>query len=511
LVHVSSTSIQFNFNDALNVREDSPSPKRFSCHYAKTKHLAEKVIRTACEQGLNSIIVRARAIFGPGDQSLMPRLLNAFDQGRLRQIGNGTNVTDLTYIDNLVYALILAFDNGASGQTVTVTGGEPVVIWKLVRRILKETGRDRPLKTVPYSIAMAVALASETKHRVLRKKQEPTLTRYAVGLLAKSQTFDTALARSELKYEPIVEQNEAINRTIDSLTRTDSGYSETCVRMRLFTTGYTPQPRHLIEQGANKNTIKVHAMFAVIDHSRFGLTLFDTGYGPRYFDATSQWPYRAYAKLTPVVTSEELKCSNVLIKAGIDPAQVKRIIISHFHADHICGLRDFPNAEIIAKQTAWDSIDGVSGLAALRRAFLPSLLPEDIKDRLFLLPSFTAPGLGPLAQCHDLFGDGSIRLFDLAGHAAGQIGALLQTGLDKRAFLLADATFTRKTIVDGLAPTIPFLALASDRKAARNTISKLQELHQRYPDIELLPTHCVEVADEYHFEQQLSEAADRSI
>ncbi len=508
LVHVSSTSVQFDFRDAMDVDEDSPAPRRFACNYARTKQEAEEVVRSACASGLNSIIIRARAVIGPGDQNLLPRILKAYDQGRLRQIGDGTNVTDLTYIDNLVQAIVLAIDNGSSGETVTVTGDEPVGLWKLVRQALASTNRNAVLKKTPYSLAYLVASLLESWHWVRGRPHEPALTRYTVGLLAKNQTFNKRRSQQELKYRPIIEQQEGIRRTLAALASRSDTHSPVSVNVRFFTTGYTLQPFHFIERGAERQKVAVHASFAVIEHPRFGLTLFDTGYSPHFHEASRRWPYRAYAKMTPVVTNQDSQCKSVLEKAGIESAQIKRIIVSHFHADHICGLRDFPEADIIAKKEAWQSVAGVKGIEAMRRAFLPALLPADIQERLFLLPSFADPGIGPFPQSHDLFFDGSVRLIDLPGHASGQIGALLQTGAHSRSCLVADAVWTRKTITKKLDPTLPFLALAADSGEAKKTVKKLYQLHQVYGDIEIVPTHCREIATSYGFDQEFSLTAE---
>ncbi len=503
LVHVSSTSLQFGFQDAFNVSEHDPPPKTFACNYAKTKHAAEEVIRRACERGLNALTVRARAVYGPGDQSLLPRVLLAYDKGRLRQIGNGTNVTDLTYIDNLVHALILAIDRGETGATCTITGGKPLNLWELLRHVLEETGRKDPLKKVPYGVAFAFTQLSELVHRVMRLRGEPTITCYGVGLLAKSQTFNTESASRELNYQPVVSQSEGIQRTLDSMIMKRDDPSPTKVDVRLFTTGYTTQSHRVVESGAEPKKVRIHAMFALIAHPVHGITLFDTGYSPRFYDATKRWPYRAYAKLTPVETSAESTCLNVLKAAGVEPQEVKRIVLSHLHADHVCGLRDFPDADIIATAAAWNSVSGTTGITALRHGFLPDLFPENIADRLHLLPSFVDPGIGPFDHCHDLFSDGSIRLVDLPGHANGQMGALLQTEVDKKTFLVADATWTQKTITENLPPTLAFRTFADSSRDVKATLKKLHEFHNHYPDVQLIPTHCPAVAEQFEFDKQL--------
>jgi nucleoside-diphosphate-sugar epimerase/glyoxylase-like metal-dependent hydrolase (beta-lactamase superfamily II) len=507
LVHVSSTAPFFEFRDRLNVRDESAWPRRFCCPYAASKAEAELIVREGVGRGLNAFIVRARAVVGPGDNSLLPRLLRAARAGRLRQIGGGRNVVDLTYVDNVVYALALAAVRGAAGGACTVTNGEPVVLWAVLRRVLGELGLSLPPRAVPYRLALAAAGLLEAIHATFPGRGEPVMTRYAVGLLAKSQTFDGAAARRELGYEPLVPLGEGIRRTVEALRARADGPARTAVRLRLFGTGLTRHSKHYVQRGAGRVKIAFHAAFAVIEHPEEGVTLFDTGYAPRFFEAASRFPYSLYARATRVETADHLSAVRTLGRLGIGAGEVRRVIISHFHADHVCGLKDFPRADFVVSGRAWEAVRGKRGLAAVRRGFLPDLLPADFADRVRPVEHFHDPGMGPFAAAHDLFGDGSVRLFDLPGHAVGQIGALVQTGPDERKFLVADAVWTSEALRAGAMPhPITRVFLASFREL-RATLGVLGEFRRRYPDVEIIPTHCPEVAKRYAFPE--SDADDQ--
>ena len=142
---------------------------------------------------------------------------------------------------------------------------------------------------------------------------------------------------------------------------------------------------------------------------------------------------------------------------------------------------------------------------AVRRAFLPELLPQGFEDRLFLIDRLHGPGFGPFEHCHDLFADGSVRLFDLPGHAAGQMGMLVQRDSDSRVFFAADAVWTSQTVRENLKPTLPFRLLADSTADVIDTQQRLHDLHRQFPDIEILPTHCPEVAARYRFDAQVNE------
>lgn len=502
-VHVSSTAIFFAFQDRLNVCDTDPLPADFCCHYARSKAEAEDVVRRAVADGLNAITIRARAVFGPGDNSLLPRLVRAAQMGRLRQIGDGQNVIDMTHVDNLVAALLLAATRGDAGDICTVTNGEPVALWPLLDQFLPQFGVRTPLRRVPYRLAMIAAAILESRHKLLASAGEPVLTRYSVGLLAKNQTFDQSAAQRILSYKPMVPMADAIRRTTESMTADDQSDAGQSVRVRLFSTGFTAHRAGIAEQGASwKSPMRFHAAFALLEHPTEGLSLFDTGYAPRFFQASARWPYSLYRRTTPVDTCDQLSVVAILKRIGIDPGDIRRIVISHFHADHVCGLLDFPKAELIATTRAWHAIQRCRGIAAVKRAILPELFPEDIAQRLQLIETFHGPGFGPIPATHDLFGDGSVRLVDVSGHATGQIGLLIQRPTD-RCLLAADAAWTTRTITQPLRPTPAFQFLAASRREAFRTLSVLNQFSAQCPHIEIIPTHCPEVAERYGFDAEV--------
>ena len=101
LVLISSPSVIFSGRDHVAATEAAPYPRRFSSAYARSKAQAEQVVRAAT--ALPSVILRPKALFGPGDRSLLPRLVAAARAGRLPQIGAGYNLVDITYVENAAH------------------------------------------------------------------------------------------------------------------------------------------------------------------------------------------------------------------------------------------------------------------------------------------------------------------------------------------------------------------------------------------------------------------------
>lgn len=216
LIYVSSPAVIFDGQDHRNVNEGEPYPKRFSSDYATTKKEGEDRVNAAHQQGLATVILRPKAIFGPGDRALLPRLLDRARKRRLPQLGAGTNLVDLTYVDNVVHALLLALDAPAAvGNTYFITNGEHVPLWPTIRDVLQQLNLPAPVRTIPLGAALLVARFLERNAR--RTGREPLLTRYTVGILARTQTYDISAARRDLGYEPVVSVADGMARTIDQL------------------------------------------------------------------------------------------------------------------------------------------------------------------------------------------------------------------------------------------------------------------------------------------------------
>jgi 2-alkyl-3-oxoalkanoate reductase len=211
LVYLSSPAVVFAGRDIINASEDQPYPKVFSSAYGFSKMLAEREIRRAHD--IASVILRPKAVFGPGDTALLPRVIAAARAGRLPQIGAGTNLVDLTYVGNVAYAISLALQAPAAvGNTYTITNDEHVPLWELIRNVLDRLGIDTPLRQV--SVRTALALATLLEFQAGLTGREPLLTRYTVGILARTQTYDISAVRRDLGYAPRISVAEGVEQTL---------------------------------------------------------------------------------------------------------------------------------------------------------------------------------------------------------------------------------------------------------------------------------------------------------
>ncbi|NIK75183.1 nucleoside-diphosphate-sugar epimerase [Paenibacillus castaneae] len=214
LIYVSTPSIYFDYRDRLLITEDEQLPKRGVNRYAATKRLAEAEIDRAFEAGLPVVTIRPRALFGPGDTAIFPRLMRANEQRFLPVFGGGRALIDVTYIDNVTEALLccLRADSSTLGQKYNITNGEPVQLFDLLSRLFERLDTPFHYKSIAYPVGFAAAALMESVAKLPWVKKEPLMTRYTVGILAYSQTLDISRAERELGYRPIVTIDEGIQR-----------------------------------------------------------------------------------------------------------------------------------------------------------------------------------------------------------------------------------------------------------------------------------------------------------
>jgi nucleoside-diphosphate-sugar epimerase len=194
----------------VNVNEDAPLRPDSPILYAASKARAEQRVRAANGDGIETVVIRPRFVWGRGDTTLLPALIKLVESGRFRWIGGGTQLTDTTNVDNTVEGLWLGATRAPPGSVYFVTDGEPVVFRQFVTSWLGTQGVSVPDKTVPTAVADATAAVSERAWRLLKRPGSPPLTRMAVWVSSRECTLDITRARGELDYKPVVSREQGL-------------------------------------------------------------------------------------------------------------------------------------------------------------------------------------------------------------------------------------------------------------------------------------------------------------
>ncbi|XP_068181987.1 sterol-4-alpha-carboxylate 3-dehydrogenase, decarboxylating [Antennarius striatus] len=226
LVLTSSASVVFEGTDIKNGKEDLAYAKNPIDYYTETKIEQEKLVLAACGKGkgLLTVAVRPHGIFGPRDPQLVPILVETARRGKMKFIiGDGTNLVDFTYVENVVHGHILAAESltpGSStcGKAYHITNDDPVRFWDFMSEVLVGLGYKAPRYRLPYNLVYGLALLLWLLALILRPlvSFKPTFTPMRVALAGTYHYYNCDRAKHDLGYKPLVSLKEGIVRTVQS-------------------------------------------------------------------------------------------------------------------------------------------------------------------------------------------------------------------------------------------------------------------------------------------------------
>lgn len=219
LVFTSSPSVTFDGRDQEGVNESAPYPQKWLAHYPHSKALAEQAVLAANgDDGLKTCALRPHLVWGPRDHHLTARLIQRARAGRLRRVGDGANLVDISYVENVAAAHLQAADaldetvSTVAGNAYFLSQGEPVNCWQWIDEVLALANLPPVRKTISANAAWRLGGVCEAVWRLLGLRSEPPLTRFLASQLSTSHWFDIAAARRDFGYEPRVSTAEGMQR-----------------------------------------------------------------------------------------------------------------------------------------------------------------------------------------------------------------------------------------------------------------------------------------------------------
>lgn len=222
LVFTSSPSVTFDAADRekanqRGVDESTPYPETWLAHYPHSKALAEQfVLAMNGDQGLKTCSLRPHLVWGPRDTSLTARLVERGRAGQIRRVGDGTNKVDMVYVENAAEAHLQAADALAqentpvAGKAYFLSQGEPVNCWQWIDQILALADLSPVQKSISASAAYHLGHALEWAYWLVRKQDEPKMTRFVARSLSTDHWFDISAAAHDFGYQPRVSTEEGM-------------------------------------------------------------------------------------------------------------------------------------------------------------------------------------------------------------------------------------------------------------------------------------------------------------
>ena len=222
LVHTSTPSVVHDGGSLRGGDESLPYATRFSSPYPRTKVLAEQMVLAAADDRLGTVSLRPHLVWGPGDTQLVPAILERARAGRIRFVDGGDAVVDTTYVDDAVAAHLCAVDRLApgaacSGRAYFITSADPRPVREVVNAILASGGLPPARASVPLPVAVGAGAAAEAVWRLLRRQDDPPMTRFLARQLGTDHWFDVSAARRDLGWAPVVGLDEGFRRLAESL------------------------------------------------------------------------------------------------------------------------------------------------------------------------------------------------------------------------------------------------------------------------------------------------------
>jgi nucleoside-diphosphate-sugar epimerase len=203
-IHIGTEAALFHGEALEGVDETHPYPARHRFWYSESKAEAERLVLAADAPDMTTLSLRPRLVWGPGDRSVLPTLLDTAARGAFAWIDGGRARTSTTHVDNLVHAVELALAHGRGGQAYFVADDGERTMREFLARLVATRGVALPSRSVPGGLLRPLARVVEAVWGWLRPGQRPPITRFAASMMSRTVTVRTDKARRELGYAPRV-------------------------------------------------------------------------------------------------------------------------------------------------------------------------------------------------------------------------------------------------------------------------------------------------------------------
>lgn len=211
-IHISTESVLWRGQSLDNADETYPLAPHSPYPYAATKAQAEAVVSAANAAPFETVILRPRFIWGPGDTTLLPTIEAMAKSGGWMWVNHGRAMTSTTHIANLTHAIELALTKGGGGEAYFVLDDGVRPMHEMIAGIAAARAITLPERSVPGWFADALGGLCEFVWSVFPVRGEPPLTRFSAMILSRDCVLSDAKARRELGYRPVISVEDGLRQ-----------------------------------------------------------------------------------------------------------------------------------------------------------------------------------------------------------------------------------------------------------------------------------------------------------
>jgi nucleoside-diphosphate-sugar epimerase len=214
-VYTSTPSVVFGKGGHAGGDETLPIPARHLADYPRTKALAEAEVLAANDGGFTTVALRPHLVWGPGDQNLIPRVIERARAGKLKIVGDGQNSVDVVYVEDAARAHVRALHAPADriGGQAYFIGDGPVKLWDFIGEILKRAGVPAPDDGISVKTAYAIGWLLEKAWSLAGiDAPEPPMTRFVALNLGRDHYYSHQRALADLGWRAEVGIAEGMER-----------------------------------------------------------------------------------------------------------------------------------------------------------------------------------------------------------------------------------------------------------------------------------------------------------
>lgn len=209
-IHISTESVLWRGQHLRGVDETYPRAPNSPYPYSWTKARAEELVEDANTPAFQTIILRPRFIWGPGDTTLLPTIRHMAKTGQWMWIDNGRAQTSTTHIANLVHAIELALSHGGGGQAYFILDDGVRSMKEMIGAIAATQNIALPDRSAPAWMADAIGATCEVLWSTLPLKGEPPLTRFSAMIMSRDSVLKDDKARAEMGYRPVISVDDGL-------------------------------------------------------------------------------------------------------------------------------------------------------------------------------------------------------------------------------------------------------------------------------------------------------------